>query len=90
MRVRDTYRSWRHLTKESKLYLAVMFVLCEGKCPKCGVGMILSFTKEDECPRSATLDHINNLSYTEKHEKLGLTILCKACNSRKHKPEGGE
>jgi len=83
-KARSDYRRWRNKRVTSKIYLSVLFSICEGKCPTCGVDMILSFNNTDnQSKRSATLDHIMPLSEILKHSKYGLQIMCKDCNSRK-------
>lgn len=79
---RKLYEDWRTRTKESKIYLCVLFALAEGKCPRCGVYMFLSFNNEHS-PNKATLDHIEPLSETMEHTKLGLQIMCLKCNKLK-------
>jgi 5-methylcytosine-specific restriction endonuclease McrA len=81
---RKHFQQWRILSKESKIYRATLFALCNGECPTCGVDMILSFNeKENERGNSATLDHITPLIKVQEHSKFGLMIMCKDCNSKK-------
>ena len=83
-RIRKQYKSWRQHTKESKILLATLFALCEGKCPLCGKNMVLAFDGNcSDVANSATLDHITPLSKVLEHKKYGLQIMCKCCNSLK-------
>ena len=79
---RKQYQEWRRNTVEAKMYLATLFVLCRGKCPKCDGDMVLTFAYYTK-GNLATLDHVNPLSYTLKHDKTGLQIMCKDCNEKK-------
>lgn len=79
---REAYRKWRQRSKESRLYLATMFVLAEGRCPKCGIDMYIDFKNESRDDK-ASLDHIIPLSKTMEHTKLGFQIMCTRCNRLK-------
>lgn len=86
---RNKYRSYRQRKKESKVYLGILFAMCEGKCPTCGVNMILSFNEIDNMRiNSATLDHVYPLSKELEHKKYGLEIMCRNCNLIKGCEEG--
>jgi 5-methylcytosine-specific restriction endonuclease McrA len=81
---RDGYHRWRTYTKTAKVYLGILFAMCEGVCPLCGEDMILSFNQqENERPNSATLDHVTPLAEVMEHSKYNLQIMCKRCNVEK-------
>lgn len=80
---RKSYESWRLRTKESKIFIATLFAMCEGDCPECGCHMFLSFNREKlGSPYRATLDHITPLAEVKEHSKFGLRIMCQGCNKR--------
>lgn len=84
LEARKLYGKYRQRRKESKIYIAMMFAMCEGVCPVCERKMILSFDDiENRRGISATLDHTTPLSYELEHKKSGLEIMCKECNHRK-------
>lgn len=81
---RGTYSRYRNERKESKAYIAILFAMCNGTCPKCGQKMILSFDdKWNNRGYSATLDHIMPLSMEVDQGKMGLQIMCRRCNLEK-------
>lgn len=80
---RKRYEKWRTRSKESKIYIATLFAMCNGSCPECGCEMFLSFSvKNNRSPYKATLDHITPLAEVEKHDKFGLRIMCYRCNQK--------
>lgn len=81
---RKQYAQWQNRTREAKMYKAILFVLSEGKCPNCGIYMVLSFNyKMNKRDNAATLDHTIPIAKTLEHSKYGLEIMCKKCNSEK-------
>jgi len=81
---RKRYHAWMWRSKEGKMYKAILFVLTEGKCPVCKVDMVLAFNdSENKRPNSVTLDHTIPLDEILEHNKMGLEIMCKRCNSLK-------
>lgn len=81
---RKRYSQWRNKTKESKMLLATLFVLCNGKCPVCGCDMVLGFNQDiQNLEYAATLDHTTPISLVLEHRKYGLDIMCRKCNSAK-------
>lgn len=81
---RRGYHRWRQRKKTAKIYIAVMFAMCEGKCPECGRDMVLSFSQPySDIENSATLDHTIPLLESAPHSKFGLRIMCKKCNSER-------
>lgn len=81
---RGKYDRWISNTKESKIYICVLFALARGKCPTCGVDMVLSFNEEvRRQDNSATLDHTIPIALVKEHHKYGLEIMCRKCNQEK-------
>lgn len=81
---RRTYERWRNQKRTAKVYIAILFSMCNGVCPECGVDMVLSFNVgENNRLNAATLDHITPLADVMEHSKYGLQIMCKACNREK-------
>lgn len=81
---RKHYSHWQWRTTESKVFKALLFALARGKCPSCGVDMVMSFNEKiNTQDNAATLDHTIPLAYTLEHSKYGLEIMCKKCNSAK-------
>lgn len=84
MLLRKQYQRWRWRSKESRMLIATLFILCGGVCPECGKPMILSFNKLDnERDNSATLDHITPISRVIETSKYGMQIMCRRCNGLK-------
>ncbi len=83
-KARKHYNQWRTHTRESKIFLATMFALCAGVCPRCNINMTLSYAMPYSAyDHSATLDHTDPISKTMKHDKLNLAIMCRKCNTEK-------
>jgi len=84
-KINKQYRRWRETKRESKIYRAMLFAICDGKCPICGVDMVLSFNSEvNQKKNSVTLDHIIPLRLKGSHYKEGLEIMCKGCNNKEY------
>ena len=80
---RKRYEKWRTRSKESKIYMATLFAMCNGSCPECGCEMFLSFSvRKNRSQYKATLDHITPLGEVKKHNKFGLRIMCYGCNQK--------
>lgn len=81
---RKRYEQWLTRTKEAAVYKAVLFAICRGVCPDCGINMVLSFDEKfNQLPNAATLDHTIPIASIIKDHKYGLQILCKKCNNGK-------
>lgn len=85
-KAKTIYDRWRN-RGEGRMYLCVLFSMCEGKCPNCGKNMNLNFyngkSRGGSPHNMATLDHIIPLNTTEKHDKMNLQIMCFECNHNK-------
>lgn len=65
---RRGYHRWQQQKKTAKVYIATLFAMCEGKCPHCGVDMILSFSEKDrDRGDNATLDHAAGRQRPPRH-----------------------
>lgn len=84
-RARKAYNKWRS-QGEGRAFLCMLFSMNEGRCPNCGVEMILYFgeSKNGESEQNrATLDHKIPLHITQEHDKNNLTLMCYRCNKDK-------
>ena len=84
-RARRHYQNWRR-RGEGRAYIAILFSMCEGICPRCGKKMWLAYGDLDYFPRHsrATLDHIEELKFQKTHDKTNLAVCCEECNQKKN------
>lgn len=84
-KARRHYQDWR-IRGEGRAYIAILFSMCEGICPGCGVKMWLGYGEFNNFPihSRATLDHVNELKFSKKHDKTNLQICCHGCNQKKN------
>lgn len=82
--IRRRYSRWKG-GLQGRSYTAILFAMCNGKCPECGTSMILSYDDSihNRYNFSATIDHINDLKDTLEHSKVNLQIMCRSCNIKK-------
>ena len=83
-RAKKSYSRWRN-RGEGRAFIAILFSMNEGKCPRCGVPMFLAFDEKMNLfsSRRATLDHVVPLIETQTHDKNNLAICCSGCNRDK-------
>lgn len=77
---RNRFSNWKK-KRSGREYLAVLFVECKGRCPKCQQLMILSYEDKTYTNR-ATFNHKIRLADMGKEKEMSnLDILCWTCNT---------
>ena len=84
-RARKSYAKWRS-RGEGRAFIAILFSMNEGICPRCGRKMYLAYGHEDGRSMNnarATLDHRVPLAVRPQHDKNNLDLCCYGCNHDK-------